>query len=192
MINRSMGTWRNHLWLASLLNACRWFRSRPSCNLATSVKWLMYAGLLLYSMEFDSSVRIWDWRAHIGISVPGLTESAVQGGFIAVCLLASIIFIEPWLPTCLRQQLCFARKIPPFTIVGGALSLAACAFGMLPIILASIDWWGGGLFALWGLLLLLALLVRWLIEVCNALWQAARFCLTAAPGRPAQGTMSHG
>ena len=182
MINRLIGTWRNHPLPPRLRNACRcWLKHRPPWDLPASVKWLMYVGLLMYSRNLDSSDRIWEWgESYFGIPVPSLTASAVQEGFIAVCLLASLVFfIEPLLPACLRKQICAVRKIPAFTIVGGALSWAACTLGMLPIISATSDWWGGGLVFLWGLFLLLAMFVKWIIEVCKALCQAARGCRTA-------------
>ena len=179
MIKRLISTWRNHPLLRRLQKACRcWIKSRPPWDLTTSVKWLAYAGLFTYSMNLDSSDRIWEWReTYFGISVPSLTSSVFEEGLIAACLLASFIFlIEPLLPTRWSKQLRAVLKGPPWIVFDGALSWLAYVLGILPIMSATADWWGGTLVSLFGAFLLLVLLVKVIIDLCKAwLWGAAVF-----------------
>ena len=182
MIKRPIWTWRNHPLLPRLQNACRsWVQSRPPWDLPSSVKWLMYAGLFMYSRNLDSSDGIWEWReSYFGIPVPTLTSSAIQEGFIAACLLASFIFfIEPILPIRWSKQVRAVRKQAGWIIVDGTLSWFAYALGMLPIISANGDWWGGELVFLLGVLLLLAMSVKTTIDVCRACRDALRRLLAA-------------
>ena len=130
----------------------------------------MYAGLFTYSQNLDSSDGIWEWgESYFGIPVPTLTSSGIKEVFVAACLLASFVFfIEPLLPPCWRKQIRAARKTPGWIMGDGALSWASFALGMLPIISASSDWWGGGLLFLLGVFLLLAIPVKMAIDVCKA------------------------
>ena len=171
MIKRPIWTWRNHPLLPRLQYACRsWVQSRPPWDLPSSVKWLMYAGLFMYSRNLNSSDGIWEWgESYFGIPVPTLTSSAIQEGFIAACLLASFIFfIEPLLPTHWSKQIRDVLKGPGWIMVDGTLSWFAYALGMLPIISAISDWWGGGLVFLLGAHLLLAMPIKTIIDVCRA------------------------
>ena len=139
-------------------------------DLPSSVKWFLYAGLFLYSWNLASSGDIWElWELYFGISVPTLTSSAFQEGFIAFCLLASFIFfVEPLLPIGWRGWFRAVRKNPGWIVLDGTLSSIAFALAMPPIISASRDWWGGELLFLLWMLLLLAMLVKMIIDVCKA------------------------
>lgn len=171
MIKRLILTWRNLPLVPRLQNACRsWVQSRPSWDLPTSVKWLVYAGVFMYSRNLGSSDGIWKWgESYFGIPVPTLTSSAVQEGFIAACLLASFIFfIEPLLPIHRSNQIRAIRKKAGWIMVDGILSWVAYMLGVLPIISANIDWWGGELVFLLGTLLLLAMPVKTIIDMRKA------------------------
>ena len=171
MIKRLIWKCGNHPLLSRLLKACRrWIQHRPRWDLPSSVKWLMYAGLFMYSRNLNSSDGIWEWgESYFGIPVPTLTSSAIQEGCIAACLLASFIFfIEPLLPTGWSKKIrCFFKEAS-WILVEGMLSWFAYALGMLPIISASSDWWSGGLLSLLGALLLLAIPVKIIIDMCKA------------------------
>ena len=171
MFKRLIWTWRSHPLLSRLRNACRcWVQSRPPWDLPSSVKWLVYAGLFMYGRDLDSSDGIWEWgESYFGMPVPTLTSSSVLEGFLAACLLASFIFfIEPLLPIRWSKQLHAVRKQANWIVVDGILSWFAYALGMLPIISANSDWWGGGLFFLLGAFLLLAMPVKTTIDVYRA------------------------
>ncbi len=124
----------------------------------------------MYSRNLESSDGIWEWgESYFGIPVPTLTSSAIQEGFIAACLLASFIFfIEPLLPIRWSKQIRYVLTGPGWIMVDGTLSWFAYALGMLPIISATSDWWGGGLLFLLGALLLLAMPIKMIIDVFKA------------------------
>lgn len=171
MIKRPFGLGKIIPLLPRLLKVCKsWVQSRPEWDLPSSVKWLLYAGLFLYSWNLDSSGGIWKWWGlYFGISLPTLTSWAFQEGFIAFCLLASFFFfIEPLLPSRWSGWFRTVRKNPGWIVLDGILSLAAFALGMLPIISASREWWGGGLLFLLWVLLSLAMLVKMIIDACKA------------------------
>ena len=171
MTKRLLLTLRTHQLLPRLRSACRsWVHRRPTWDLSSSVKWLVFAGLFMYSRNLESSGGIWEWReSFLGISVPTLTSSAIWEGSIAACLLASFIFfIEPLLPIRWSRQTIAARKHACLIVVDGILSWFALVLGVLPIFSASRDWWGGGLIFLLGVLLLLAMPVKTAIDACRA------------------------
>ena len=153
MIKRPIWTWLKHTPLRRLINACwSWIKRRPKWDLPDSVKWLVYSGLFMYNRNLSRPDDMWEWGESLfGIPVPILTSAAVSEGFIGACLLASFIFlIEPLLPTRWSKQTRAVRKEANWIIVDGFLSWVAYALGMLPILSANSDWWGGGLAFLLG------------------------------------------
>ena len=109
------------------------------------------------------------FRRHMGMGRIILRDSSSHPDFITACLLASFIFfIEPLLPIRWSKQIHAFRKEAGWIMVDGTLSWVAYALGMLPIISANSDWWGGGLVFLLGALLLLAMPVKTTIGVCKA------------------------
>ena len=171
MIKLPRWTRRIHPFLTRLQNACRsWLQSRPPWDLPSSVKWLMYAGLFMYSRNLNGSDGIWEWgESYFGIPVPTLMSSPIQEGFIAACLLVSFIFlVEPLMSTRWSKRVRTVRKQASWILIDGILSWFAYALGMLPIISANSDWWGGRLVFLLGALLLLAISFKITIDVCSA------------------------
>ena len=171
MIKRFIRTLRNLPLLSGWQDTCRsWVQSRPSWGLPASVKWLVYAGIFMYSRNGDSSDGIWKWEESLfGIPVPTLTSSAIQEGFIAACLLASFFFfIEPLLTVRWSKRIHAVQKQASWIMVDGFLSWVAYMLGVLPIISANIGWWGGELAFLLGMLLLLAMPVKTIVDVCKA------------------------
>lgn len=124
----------------------------------------------MYSRNLDRSDGTWEWgESFFGIPVPTLTSSAIQEGFIAACMLAAFFFfIEPLLPIRWSKQTHAVRKEASWIMVDGFLSWVAYMLGVFPIISANIDWWGGELAFLLGTLLLLAMPVKTIIDVCKA------------------------
>ena len=137
-------------------------------------------------MNLDSSDRIWALReSYFGISMPIPTGSVFEEGLIAVCLLASFVFfIEPLLPTRWSKQIRAVLNGPVCIVLDGLLSWLAYVLGIVPLISATGDWWGGRLVSLFGALLLLVLLVKILVkvivELCKAWLRGAAVFRTVA------------
>ena len=163
--------WRNTSLLPCLRNVCSsGVQSRPTWDLPSSVKWLMYAGLFTYSRNLNSSDGLWKWEeSYFGIPIPTLTSFALFEGCIVGCLLASFIFfIEPLLPIRWSKQIRDGLKGPGWIIADGTLSWIAYALGVLPVISATSDWLGGELVFLLGTLHLLAMPIKTTVDVCRA------------------------